>query len=156
MIVLLLDILEDGQAKSTVPSLHFFSILLVLYLFVLNSLQPVVVVPYRHMIVWFQVHRFWFSDPDSPLEELCLVVVVDGRGRFVDFVKLDEGEASLFFCDVVDGYLYGLNFSEGVEEGEQLLFRDSLRQVTHIDSSFEVFLVHSLLIIDIIQISRIE
>jgi hypothetical protein len=46
---------------------------------------------------------------------------------------------------VVDGYLYRLDFSEGVEEGEDLLLVDALRQVADVDRPFEVILVHPLI-----------
>ena len=91
------------------------------------------------------MHGFGLPDPDSPLHEIGLVVVIDSRSCIFNFVELDKAKASLFFGDVIDGYLNGLDLSEGVKEGEELLFGDSLGQVAHIDGPLEVILVYHLL-----------
>ena len=141
----LLHIFENGKSFFFVLLLHFFSKLFVLHLFVLYSLKPVVIMPNGDMIVRFEVHGLGLPDPDGPLHEVSLVIVVDGRSCIFNFVELDKAKASLFFCDVIDGYLNGLDLSECVKESEELLFGDSFGQVTHIDGPLEVILVYHLL-----------
>ena len=93
------------------------------------------------MIVGFEVHRLGAPHPDGPLHEVCLVVVVDGSTGVFHLVELDEGKASLFFGDMINGDLNGLDLSEGVEEGKNLLLVHALRQVADIDGPLEVFLL---------------
>jgi hypothetical protein len=96
------------------------------------------------MIIRFEVHCLRLPDSDGPVHEIGLIIVVDCRHGFVLLVELDEGKAPFLFCDLIDGYLNGLDFSKGVEEGEEHLLCDFLGQVAHIDSPFVIFLVHLL------------
>lgn len=63
----LLYILKDGHPQISTLFLHLFGKLLVLYFFVLNVLQPSIIMPNRLMIVRFEVHRFRLTHADSAI-----------------------------------------------------------------------------------------
>jgi hypothetical protein len=120
--------------------------LLVIHLDFLDFLKPVVITPHCIMIIGFQVHGFWFSDSDSPIHKLGLIVIIDGWDGVLPLIELDKCISFHFFCDVIDGYLDWLDFSEGIEEGENNLLGDSFGKVADINCSFVIVLVnHSLL-----------
>ena len=103
--IFFLHILEYGQSLLSIFFLQLLSELFVLHFFILYTLQPVVIMPNGDMIVRFKVHRLRLSHPDSSLQEVSLIVVINGSSGVFNFIELYECEPSLFFCHVVDGYL---------------------------------------------------
>lgn len=144
----LLQVFEDGQAECSALGFFLHRELLVLKLGLLDFLQPVIVPPHGIMIIRLQV--LWLGLPYSygAIHELSLVVVIYSSECVLALIKLDKGISSHFLSDVVDGYLHGFDFSEGVEEGEEGLFGDCFGEIAHVDGALVVVLVdHSLLIL---------
>ncbi len=118
LFLFLLNIFPYWQSKPSIFFLLFHCNLLILYLLLLHFSQPVIIVPNRDMIIRLEIERFRLSNFNDSFQELSLVVVVYGGEGVFDFVKLNEGESSVFLCDLIQRYLNGFNLSEGAEECE--------------------------------------
>lgn len=148
LISLLLQVLEDGQAEGSTLGLLLHRELLVLELGPLDLLQPVVVPPHGIVVIGLQVLRLGLSNADGAVHELRLVIVIDCGEGVLALIELDKGIAPHLLGHVVDRYLHGFDFSEGVEEGEEGLLGDCFGQVADVDRALVVVLVdHSLLIL---------
>lgn len=100
------------------------------------------------MVIGLQVLRLGLADADGAVHELSLVVVINSGEGVLALIELDKGIPSHLLSHVVDGYLHGFDFPEGVKEGEEDLFGDCFGEVADVDGALVVVLVdHSLLIL---------
>ena len=116
--IFFLNILKYRQPLRSILSLHFFSITFVLHLFILNSLQPIIIMPNRHMIIWFQMHRFRLFHIYCSTHKLSLIIIINSRRRIFYLIELDKRKPSLFLGHMIDRYLNRFDLPKSVEKSE--------------------------------------
>ena len=121
---LLLQVFEDRQAEGAALGFFLHRELFVLELGLLDLLQPIIVPPHCIVIIGLEVLRLGLPHSYGAVHELSLVVVINSSEGVLALIELDKGIPSHLFGNVVDGYLHGFDFPEGVEEGEEGLLGD--------------------------------